>query len=196
MKALRYALRPLTAELSANARLRAGVWLILGILLVYGIMVQADRLRAAHRDYAAEAGRLAKAERLLEGEDWPALLDVERETHGEIESRFWQAETEGLAQAKLQDALAGMIEGLRLRDTRIRSGVSQPVPELPGIWRVQARLDAGYRRGTEPRVLHALATHDRKLVVDRLELRRRGRQSSRIVLMVSAYFVGVEAGQE
>ena len=191
--ALRRLLLLLVAEISANGRLRTGVWLILGISLFYCFLVQADRLDAAHRDYAAEAGRFAKAELLLEGEDWPALLGAERDTHGEIKSRYWQAETEGLAQAKLQDALAGLIAGLRMRDARIRSGVSQPMPDLDGIWRVQARLDASYRRGLEPRLLHALATHERKLVVDRLELRPRGRQSSGLVLMVSAYFVGVEA---
>ena len=92
-------------------------------------------------------------------------------------------------------ALAGVMEGLRLRDSRIQSGVSQPVPDLPGLWRVQTRLDARYRRGTELRALHALATHPNKLVVDRVELRRQ-RGNFRLMLILSAYFVGVEAGQE
>ena len=89
-----------------------------------------------------------------------------------------------------------MIEELGLRQSRFHSGVSQPVPELPGVWRVQTRLDAGYRRGTELRALHALATYPKKLVVDRLELRRLPRQDSRLVLILSAYFVGVEAEQQ
>ena len=196
MRVLRHALRRLAAELGANARLRWGVWLILGILLVYCILVQSERLAAVHLDYAAEAGRLAKAEALLEGRDWPSLLEAEREVHRELESKFWRAETEGLAQAKLQDALAGVVEGLGLRELRIRSGVSQPVPDLPGIWRVQTRMDAGYRPGVELRALHALATHPRKLIVDRLDLSQRQRRNSHLVLMVSAYFVGVEAERE
>ena len=69
------------------------------------------------------------------------------------------------------------------------------MPDLPGIWRVQTRLDAGYRRGVEPRVLHALATYPKKLVVDRLDLHQR-RRSSRLMLILSAYFVGVEAERE
>ena len=195
MRALRRALHPLAVELSANARLRAGVWLIAGILLVYCILVQSDRLAAAHLDHAVAAGRMTKAVAVLEGRNWPALLEAERATHREIESRFWQAETEGLAQAKLQDALAGITEGLGLRDPLIRSGVSQPVPGLPGIWRVQTRLDATYRSGNEPQALHALARHSRKLVVDRLELRRRSRQRTHLLLILSAYFVGVEGEQ-
>ena len=196
MRALRRALRPLAAELAANARLRGGVWLILGILLVWCALVQSERLDAAHRDYAAEAGRLARAEALLAGEDWPALLEAERETYQALESQFWRAETEGLAQAKLQDALAGVIEGLDLRDYRIQSGASQPVPELPGIWRVQTRLDAKYRAGTEIQALHALATHPKKLIVDRLQLSQREQRASWLVLILSAYFVGVETGTQ
>ncbi len=194
MKALRRASRPLAAELAANARLRFGVWSVLAILLVYCILVQSDRLAAAQADYAAEVGRLAKAGQVLAGRDWPSLLEAEREVHRRLESRFWRAETEGLAQAKLQDALGGVVEGLRLRDARFRSGVSQAVPGLPGIWRVQTRLDAGYRSGAELQMLHALATHPVKLVVDRLSLVRRERHDSRVVLILSAYFVGVEEG--
>ena len=192
MRALRRALRPLAAELSANPRLRWGVWLILVILLGYGMLVQSDRLAAAHADYAAELERLAKAETLLGGQDWPALLDADRQAHRELESKFWRAETAGLAQAKLQDALSGVVEGLGLRQPLFRSGTSQPLPELPGVWRVQTRLDAAYRRGVELEALHALATHPQKLVVDRLDLHRRERHDSHMVLILSAYFVGVE----
>ena len=195
MRALRRILGPVAAELGANARLRWGIWLIAGILLAYGILVQSERLAAAHRDYDAEAAGLARAAALLEGRDWSALLEAERETHGELVATFWRAETEGLAQAKLQDALTGIIEGLDFRDVLMRSGVSQPVPDLPGIWRVQTRLDAAYRGRAELHALHAIATHPNRLVVDRLDLRRRQRQRSHMVLILSAYFVGVEAEQ-
>ena len=181
------------AELAGNARLRWGVWLVLGILLFYCILVQSDRVAAVHDEYAAETGQLTKAEALLRRRDWPDLLEAERQTHRALTATFWQAETEGLAQAKLQAALTGMVEGLDLSNLRIRSGVSQPVPDLPGIWRVQTRLDAAYRPGVELQALHAMATYPKKLVVDRLDLSRRGRQDSRLTLILSAYFVGVEA---
>ena len=195
MSALHQALRPLAAELAGNARLRWGVWLILGIVLLYCVLVQSDRVAAVHDEYAAEADRLAKAEILLQRQDWPELLEAERKTHRALKAVFWEAKTDGLAQAKLQGALTGAVEGLALRKPRIRSGVSQPVPDLPGIWRVQTRLDASYRPGVELQVLHALATHPKKLIVDRLELRQRGRQNSYLTLILSAYFVGVEAEQ-
>ena len=196
MSALNRVLAPLVAEVAGNARLRRGVWLILGIVLFYCILAQSDRVAAVHAEYAAEAGRLAKARILLQRQDWPELLEAERDTHRALTAAFWQAETEGLAQAKLQAALSGMFEGIELHNPRIRSGVSQPVPDLPGIWRVQSRLDAAYRPGVELQALHAMATHPKKLVVDRLDLRRRKGQDSRLALILSAYFVGVEEERE
>ena len=195
MSALSQALRLLAAELAGNARLRLGVWLILGIVLCYLLLAQSERVAAIHDEYAAEAGRLAKAETLLARQDWPELLDAERRIHEGLEAAFWKAETEGLAQAKLQGALSRAVEGLELRTPRIRSGVSQPVPDLPGIWRMQTRLDAAYRPGVELRLLHALATHPKKMIVERLDLRPRRRQDSYLTLILSAYFVGVEAEQ-
>ena len=194
MSALRRALRPVAAELAGNARLRWGAWSIAGILLVWCILLQSDRVAAVRGEYVAEAGRLAKARSLAGRQDWRERLEAERERHAALRAALWEAKTEGLAQAKLQGALNEAVEGLDLRDSRIRSGVSQPVPDLPGVWRVQTRLDTAYRPGVELKVLHALATHPKKVIVDRLELRRRTRNDSYMTLILSAYFVGVEAG--
>ena len=194
MKALRRALGPAAAEFAGNARLRWGGWLILATLLVYCILVQSDRLAAARADYAGESERLARAEALLRQRDWPERLAAERASHQRLRATFWQAETEGVAQAKLQAVLTALIEELELRDALLRSGASQPLPDLPDVWRVQTRLDAGYRPGVELRLLHAFATHPKKLVVDRLDLiRRERRHDSRVSLILSAYFVGVQA---
>ena len=196
MNVLDRTLRPAVAELAGNARLRWGVWLILGLVLLYCVLLQSDRVAVVHDDYAAEAERLARAEVLLARRDWPELLEAERGVHRTLETAFWQAETEGLAQAKLQAALAGTLEGLDLDQPLIRSGVSQPVPGLPWVWRVQTRLDTAFRPGMELRMLHALATHPKKLIVDRLDLRRRTRQDSYMTLILSAYFVGVGAERQ
>ena len=192
MNALRRVLRPAAAELAGNPRLRFGVWLIVGILLFWCILVQSDRVAAVHDEYVVEAGQLAKARSLAERQDWQERLRLERETYRRLETALWEARTEGLAQAKLQAALNEVVDGLELENLNIRSGVSQPVPDVPGVWRVQTRLDAAYRSGVELRMLHALATHPKRMIVDRLDLRRRSRRDSWMTLMLSAYFTGVE----
>ena len=193
MNTLTRLLQDFRTEFAANARLRLGVWVILAVVLFYLALIQSDRFTEAYDAYAAEAGRMARAETLLQREDWPQLLEAERAANQALEGAFWQADTQGLAQAQLQAALAGIANGLKLRDVRIQPGLIQPVPELSGVWRVQAQFSAGHDSGAQLQVLHALATHPQKLVIDRLDMMQ-GR--ARLVTIVSAYFVGLKAEPE
>ena len=179
----------LRAELEANPRLRLGMWAIAAILLFYVVvLVQPERKVAAYNDYAATANRLANSRAVLALRDeWPVLLADARATDTALQASFWQADTEGLAKASLQETLEKIVADLDVRNAAIESGSSRPVPEATGLWQVQARLTANYAPGVELQLLHAIAKHPRKLVIDRLDLLR-GRQS-RIVLILSAYFV-------
>ena len=193
MNALARLLQDFRAEFAVNARLRAGVWVIAAVVLFYLALIQSDRVTSTHDAYVAEAGRLVRAEALLQREDWSQLLETERAANQALEAAFWQADTQGLAQARLQAALAGISGSLNLRDVRIQPGLTQPVPDVPGIWRVQAQFSAGHDSGAQLQVLHALATHPKKLVIDRLDMVR-GR--ARLVVILSAYFVGLDAEPE
>lgn len=193
MNALARLLRDFRAEFEVNARLRAGVWLIAGVVLFYLALIQSDRVTAAYDEFAAEAGRLARANELLQREDWPQLLEAERVANEALEKAFWQADTHGLAQAQLQAALGSIAAGLELGEVHIQPGMTQPVPDVPGVWRVQAQFTTSHESGAQLQVLHALATYPRKMVIERLEVMR-GR--GRLVVLLSAYFVGLEAEQE
>ena len=182
----RQSLTRMRTELERSPRLRLGVWLIAGLLLILGLTIQSDRLSAATTAYAEETRLLAGAQTALARTDWPELLAAEQAIHSTLAARFWQAETEGLAQAQLQQALREMADRLNLRNTRIRAGLTRAVPELPGVCQVQARFRSTYREGDELRLLYALATSDRKLVADRLQLTDRT-----AAVTVSAYFIGL-----
>ena len=192
MNALAAALANLRAQLAANPRLRAGAWAIAAILAVYGLLVQSDRVEAAYATYAGDAERLVRARDLLTRDDLPALLRDERERDRALTGRFWQAETQGLAQAQLQAAVSEIVGDLEFRNPRIQSGTILPVDYAPGLWRVQAQFTGVYEPGAELMALHALATHPKKIVVDRLDLRRRDR---RMILLVSAWFIGIQDGE-
>lgn len=193
MSTLKTALARVGSEFAENPRARSGAWLILGLVAVYGLLVQSDRLQAVRDAYAEEAARLARSETLRGGEDWTQLLAAEREASRVLEAAFWQAETEGVAQARLQAVLTDLAKGLDLRRPLIRSGVSQAVPEVPGIWLVQTRLTCRYRPGAELQILYRLATHPKKLVVERLDV---WRETARMAVIVSAYFVGIPPAQD
>ena len=176
-------------DLTANPRLRLGVWVIVAILLFYWVvLVQPERAALAVADYADTASRLASSQAVMARRDeWPGLLAAAQESDQALQRSFWRADTEGLAKAGLQETLERIVADLDVRNVAIESSSSRRLSDGDGLWQVQARLSANYSAGTELKLLHALATHPRKLVVDRMDLVR-GRQS-RVLLVVSAYFV-------
>ena len=190
---IRSALGPLREEFTSNIRVRLGVWCVLAMVFLYWILVRSDDLEAARAEYAGEIARLERAQDARADEDWPLLLEVEQRAGAELTANFWQAETQGVAQARLLGALTELAGEIELRDHRVQPGVTQPIADAPDVWRVQARLTARHRIGAELRLLHAFATHPKKLVVDRLDI---SQSRSRVNILVSAYFVGLapEAG--
>ena len=192
MKALKQLLAQAQAELRANPRLRLGAWVIVALLLFGWVFVlQPDRAAAAYATHARAAEQLAASRAVLEHRDeWPELLAAARDSGEVLQARFWRAETEGLAKAGLQETLERIVADLDMRNVAIESGASRAVPDADAVWQVQARLAVTFTPGAELKLLHALATHQRKLVIERLDLLR-GRQS-RIQLIVSAYFLDLQ----
>ena len=183
----------LRKELAANPRLRAGAWAIAGILILQGLLMQGDRVEAAYAAYAASASQLARAEGLTQDADWPGLLAAERARAAALAERAWQAESPGLAQARLQAAVTEITEGLEFRNPIVQAGISRPVPEVDGLWQAQAQFSGIASPGAELEVIRAIAKWPRKLVIDRLHVRRR---DSRLTVLLSAYFDGVQAPPE
>ena len=182
-----------TAELAEKPRLRLGVWALGGIVLVYGLLAQTARLTEAHREYARQTEGLARVAGAVSREDWPQLREAERRNQENLQAMLWQADTPGQAQAQMQQALRSMIDEVDLREPRIRPGVTQPVPELPSVARVQVELVGRYRGTAALEFLEAVATSPARLVVDRMVLRR---ESGHMEALLSAYFVGVDIGAE
>ena len=100
------------------------------------------------------------------------------------------AESPGLAQARLQAALTEITGDLPFRNPIIQAGIGRPLPEAPGVWQAQAQFSGLASDGAELEVIRAIAQWPRKLVVDRLQVRRR---DARITVLVSAFFEGVQA---
>lgn len=175
------------AELEKSTVVRLGAWGIGGVLLLWFALTRGDAVALAHADYVSEARRLDAATGALDGGDWASRLERERRVGGELEGMLWKADFEGHAQAELEEALTGIFEPLDLGRMRIRMGVSQPVPNLPGVWQVQAQVNAEFRTGAELAALHAVATYPRKLAVERFVITTNPR---RIDVIVSAYFTG------
>lgn len=193
MSVFAQAWRRASTELAANPRLRLGAWLVVALVLLSQVLLQAGRVQAAHADYDAAANRLQRAEALLGRQDWPELLAAERAANAKIDALLWQADTEGIAQARLQAVLGDMVARIGFENALVRSGVSQPLPALPDVWRVQMRVSGSCEPAVALRLLHEIAKHPQSFVVDRLDMIR---ANSRLTLLVSAYFVFGPAAPE
>lgn len=177
------------AELAANPRLRLGVWVIIAILAGYfAFVVQADRVDATSSAFATADASLTRGRDLLDRQDWSERLAAARAVEADLQGRFWQAPNEGLAQANLRAAIDGLTAGLALGVARIDVSASRPVPDAPGLWRVQARFVGQAVGPSALRLLHRIAGHPQKLVVERLDLTRR-QGSMRVEILLSGYFL-------
>ena len=176
-------------ELAANPRLRLGVWAIVAILAGYfAFVVQADRVDAASAEFATADATLTRGRDLLDRQDWSERLAASRAVEADLQDRFWQAPNEGLAQARLRAAIDDLTAGLALGLPRVDLGASRPVPEAPGLWQVQARFVGQAVGPSALRLLHRIASHPQKLVVERLDLTRR-QGVMRTEILLSGYFL-------
>lgn len=177
------------AELAANPRLRLGVWVIVAILAGYfAFVVQAARVDAAAAAFASADASLTRGRNLLDRQDWQERLAAARGIEAELQSRFWEAPNEGLAQASLRAAIDDLTARLHLGLPRIDLGASRPVPDAPGLWQVQTRFVGQAVGPSALRLLYRIASHPKKLVVERLDLSRR-QGSMRVEILLSGYFL-------
>ena len=184
------------AELAANPKLRLGVWLIVAILAGYfAFVVQAERADVVAADYASAQARLTRGQDLLARQDWAERLAAARATEADLRGRFWQAPNEGLAQARLGAVIEELTAKLHLARPLTEVGLSRPVPDVPGLWQVQARMVGSGVGPASLRLLHRVATQPKKLVMERLELTR-SLSSLRVDLMLSAYFLLEDVGRD
>ena len=183
----------------ARLALRQSVHLrlaLLGALALAGfalVVERGARLDATRARYEAGAERLAAVRAVLEGGDWGAAAERERAWRASLGRALWEAETEGVAQAKLQAALGSIFDGLEVERLDVRSAARGAVPGVPGLRRIVVWIEARYRPGVELELLHALASHPRRLVVERLSLVRHAGHGSHLSLAVAAYFEGLPA---
>ena len=177
------------AELAANPRLRLGVWAIVAILAGYfAFVVQGDRVNVASAAFASADATLTRGRDLLDRQDWSERLATARAVEADLQGRFWQAPNEGLAQANLRAAVDKLTDGLYLGRPRVDLGASRPVPNAPGLWQVQARLVVQVVGSPTLRLLHRIASHPQKLVVERLDMTRR-QEALRVEVLLSGYFL-------
>ena len=104
-----------------------------------------------------------------------------------LETKFWQASTQGLAQATFQKWLDMEIAKTKMEKAYLRIESSSAVPNEPDLTKVTARLDANFIIKQLSSLLLATAKSPFFVIIERLEIRNENR-APRFTLIISGYF--------
>jgi hypothetical protein len=186
----------LLAEARGNRRLRWGLWAILGLLWAYGVLALRDEAAVRANTYIVAARRAAQQETEAQSTGWMSRAEAARVLKAQLESRLWQANSIGLAQAALQDWLSRALQAAKaVRPAVTVTASDTPVAEgAPGggrgqvedLWKVSAKLEFAFAPESLMAVLEALEGSQHTVAVESLEVRTE--PTPRAEIGVVAYF--------
>jgi hypothetical protein len=177
----------LSTELRKNTRLRAGLWLIVAILISYVVLLLNDYQVKLQLEHQNASTRLNQLQTITSQTQWLERAVQAQALRTQLEVKFWQANTQGLAQATFQKWLdTEMKRAKMIKKAYLRIKSVLEMPNDTNAWIVTARIDAPFTPRSLNRLLFAIAQHPLFIVTERLEIRHS--RTPRFTLIVSAYF--------
>jgi hypothetical protein len=157
-------------EVARNPRLHYGILAILGILLLGSWFGIEDGHRRAQSAADTASQYLVTLRRLAGQTEWRKRSDTVQRLRNQIESRLWDAQSDGLAQANFQDLIAKLAERNKLEATDIRVEIVAAVGASTKLRQMTASLSGRFDGGKLQNFLADLARDRHFLVVDRLRI--------------------------
>ena len=175
----------LIIELRQNTRLRVGIWLIVALLLSYLTLLFNDYNAQIKQDYHNALTRFNQLQTLSQQTFWLERANQAQTLRTQLETRLWQADTKGLAQATFQKWLKTQADRATLENVRLQVEPALDVPHHSHLWQVTARLQARFTPNSLNMLLLAIAKQLQLTVIERLEVRQ---NQPRITVIIHAYF--------
>ena len=177
----------LLTELRQNTRLRVGLWLIIALLISYLILRLNDYQIQLQLEYQNAFTRLNQLQTVANQTQWLERAAQAQTLRTQLEVKFWQANTQGLAQATFQKWLNTEMKRVQIKtDAHLRIISTLEMPKYTRVWKITARLDAHFTPQSLDMLLLAIAQHPLFVVTERLEIRHS--RSPRFTLIINAYF--------
>jgi hypothetical protein len=127
--------------------------------------------------------RVIRLERFSGQTGWTSRAEAARQRRVALESRLWQAGTQGLAQANLQSWLDRELQKQGVDNYQLQVEPARPAPNRPGVLEVRARVKGPFVPEVFFNFLKVIEGHSQPLSVDQLEI-----QGQRFDLSLIAYF--------
>jgi hypothetical protein len=153
----------------ANRRTR-GLLILLGATVAGAGLVLLDSLDNAMAGRIAELQRRVGRIEQLAGTDWRQRRSETEPLRVQAESRLWEAETDGLAQANFQSWITEQAGGAGLGPIEIRTAINATANNVMKLRQLSAQIGGRFEPEGFFRLLQAIAGHDRLVIVDRLEV--------------------------
>ncbi len=165
--------------------LRYGALGVVAVVLLYGYLVMSDARTAAIAETERLAERLGRLEALQGEQVWTQRADRARQLRVRIESRLWEADTPGIAQAELQSWLRRQAAQSGMPNPQLSLGEPDAVEGVPGLVAVSAQLEGQFSPDVLRGLLERIETHERHIAIQRLEVR-----GNRLVIGVRTLMAG------
>ncbi len=154
-----------------SSRLRWMLWGVLYIILFYTALMMTDWKDELSDSVVRLQQTKSNLWQLETQTQWPERLRQEQAVTKQLEQRFWQAKSQGLAEADFQTYLRRQLSAYQVQHLRIQLAPTQVV-ELAkvSLWQVSAEVSGSMDVSVVNQLLSEQAAHNKTLVLDRFEV--------------------------
>ena len=197
-------------DLRNNPRLRLWLALILVVIWLYGLLTLREALQSAEQQQSSIARGVTRLRAQLTHPEWVQRVAPAKTLAVQMESRLWQAQTAGLAQAALQDWLNTALAHAKVTRPQITVSVideagsaggdgsaptTSPASSVsvdgapatpPDLWKIKAKLGFDFTAPTLLEFLNRIENHDKQIIVSSLKVQKE--PMSHVEVELLAYF--------
>jgi|GEM_PF-1554208 hypothetical protein len=157
-------------ETRKNPRIHFGFLAILAILLLGLWFAIEDSHRSAQEQIATEAQQLSVLRRVAGQTEWKARRDSAQHARVQLESRLWEAESDGLAQANFQDLITRFGKEANMTRIDVHVEIVGASTASQNFRQMSATVSGPFTAASLQKLLAELEGDGHMLVVDRLRV--------------------------
>jgi uncharacterized protein YxeA len=164
-------------------RLRIGAIIILMIVFFLGLDTLANYKTDIEQDYIATEKRYQKLQGISQ-QQWQEKAEKTRATRVELEQGLWQAETKGLAQAKIQSWLNRQI---KIKGLQTNVNTAEELVESSQLWQVETEIKGVMNWQQLIKLLGTIELNPNNMLIQTLSIQA-SRKLLRVDIQISSIF--------
>lgn len=179
--------RQLQQQWHANPRLRILAAVVVAILLFSVLQHLHQQQGQARQEAQRQWQRLQDVRQLSQEQHWHAYAEQSQAALQQLRQQLWHAASEGQAQAQLRDRLQQALNRHGL--SAIRINITSLPDEQGELLQVRADLNGDYQPGAWQDLVHELAQHTPRLIIEHDSVNRTNARRNLYRLGLHAWFV-------